>query len=221
MNVFALDRNRTFYPGQFSAYSLSIAPNIEMIKEREVRKSRAINAVETIEHPPSGGGDTEVNMTDASWKSPYGSEWFAGQPRRIGSSSRWNTVNISTLSVIPEDANLILHPAALQKLRMQHHAALSPGGENIGRACLECEVQTILGHVGLHAERHFEFPCANLQPAVRIEIHIVVFPGMPLVIASKGLTQIAFDFVIEVFGDASFQPNPRTSQIERRRGRGE
>src|SRR5437867_1724401 len=133
MNVFALDGDRAFYPGQFSAYSLSIAANIDMIKEREVRKSRAIDAVETIEQAPSRCGDTEVNMTDASWKTPHGSEWFARQPRRISSSGGRNAVDIGTFSVVAKDSNLILHTAALQKLCMQHHAALSRRSENIGR----------------------------------------------------------------------------------------
>src|SRR2546427_980813 len=134
MNVFAFDRDRAFYPRQFSPDSLSIAANIDMIKEREVRKSRAVNAVQAIKHPPSRCGDTEVNMTDASWKSPHRSEWFARQARRISSSGSRNTVDIGTFSIVTKDANLILHTAALQKLRMQHHASLSRGSENIGRA---------------------------------------------------------------------------------------
>src|SRR5438093_9766647 len=131
MDVFALDRDRAFYPGQFSADSLSIAANIDMIKECEVGKSRAVDAVETIEHPPSGCGDTEVNMTDASGKPPNGSEWFARQPRGVSSSGRRNTVDIGPFSIVAKHANLILHTAALQKLRVQHYAALSRGSEDI------------------------------------------------------------------------------------------
>src|SRR5437879_6577942 len=104
-----------------------------MIKVCEVRKSRAVNAIKTIEHPPARSGDTEVNMADISGKPPHRPKRFTGQPCGISSSRSRNTVDIRSFSVIPKDADLILHTAALQKLRMQHDTALSRRSQNIGR----------------------------------------------------------------------------------------
>src|SRR5439155_21368310 len=44
-------------------------------------------------------------------------------------------------------------------------------------------------------------------------------PRVPLVIASEGLTHVTFEFVVEVFSDLPFQPQPCASEIKgRRRG---
>ena len=70
MNVFAFDRDRTFYPGQFSTHPLPIPANVDVVKVCKVREGLPIYSVETVEHPAARCGHTKVNMPDAPWKLP-------------------------------------------------------------------------------------------------------------------------------------------------------
>src|SRR5215510_2525027 len=131
LDVFRLNAERPFRPGEFSPKPLAIAAHVKVIEIGEAGKCLAVNAIQSWNQFSSRGSYTEVNVANRLRKGANESEGLTGEPSGICSAGGLNAVYFGSLSIVAKDTRLVLQPSTFQNLGVQHNAEIARRGEGV------------------------------------------------------------------------------------------
>src|SRR5262245_42380512 len=131
LDVFRLNTERPFCPGEFSPKPPAIAAHVKVIEVREAGKCLAVNAVQSCNQFSSCRSYTEVNVANRLRKRANHPEGLTGEPSGIRSAAGWNAVYFGSLSIVAKDTRLVLQPSTLQNIGVQHNAEITRWGEGV------------------------------------------------------------------------------------------
>src|SRR5215510_13809217 len=131
LDVFRLNAERPFPPGEFSPKPPAIAAHVKVIEVGEAGKCLAVNAIQSCNQFSSRRSYTEVNVANRLRKVVNHSEGLTGEPSGICSAARGNAMYFGSLSIVAKDTRLVLQPSTLQNLGVQHNAEVARRGEGV------------------------------------------------------------------------------------------
>src|SRR5215510_15077578 len=125
LDVFRLNAERPFRPGEFSPKPPASAAHVKVIEIGEAGKCLAVNAIKSRNQLSSRRSYTEVNVANRLRKVVNDSEGLTGEPSGICSVGRRNAMYFGSLSIVAKNTRLVLQPSTFQNLGVQHKAELA------------------------------------------------------------------------------------------------